>query len=211
MAKQLSKAEVTEVRRLYNEEGYNVHALSTKYQILAGDMIAIVHNFTEKEVYKLYYEGLTPKFIALKLGVGENVILDWFMCINNRNGYDKERFTHPSYHWRQQRDDLKAKDKKVCNTKEEQEAKLIRTLGNDIENAINKEKILNPEILEKIAHKLGYKNIRYFKKAIQVYGLMTDELEGIFNKMSLEPVRDRTAVVKRNKETMKHWTTKEIK
>ena len=180
--KKLTKEDKVEICRLLNEEKMCTHDIAEKYSVSRRTIFEIVNNITEKEIYKLYYEGLTPKFIALKLGVSEQVILGWLDIKGSEDGYVSGKISQ-SYSWAQHKADLTDKGKKVCHTKAEQEAKINRQLGDEVVKALKREKMLNTEVLAKLANKLGYKDMKYFKKAIQVYGLMTDELEGIFNKM----------------------------
>lgn len=180
--KKLTKEDKVEIRRLSNEEKMHTRDIEEKYGVSRRTIFETVNNITEKEIYKLYYEGLTPKFIALKLGVSEQVILGWLYIKGREDGYVNGKISQ-SYTWEQHKADLTDKGKKVCHTKAEQEAKINRQLGDEVVKALKREKMLNTEVLAKVANKIGYKDMKYFKRAIQVYGLMTDELEGIFNKM----------------------------
>lgn len=204
-ATKLSKDNIIELRRLYNEEGYSVVALCKQYSITPREALELANDFTEKEVYKLYYAGLTPRFIALKIGVGETIILDWFEYKNKEDGY--VQFSRPTYHYQKQKEDLLAKGKKACNRKDEQVAKNMKDLADEFNKALKKVKkdgILDKDSLEAIGTKLGYKNMKHFKKALQLVGVYTDELDGIFNKMEFKPERNNLAVRAFNKKAREH-------
>lgn len=185
--KKVTKADVTRMKEMY-ANGVSEFSIAEAFNVSIREAIELLHNFTERDFFKLYYDGLTPKFIALKLGVTEETVTYWIYLKNveDNKGTVKDsdyRDRNYTYKWRKQHDNIIAKGKKCCKTKEEQEAKCIRLLGNEVEAYLNKEEVLNPEVLTRVSEKLGYKDTKYFKKAIQSYGLMTDELEGIFAKM----------------------------
>lgn len=180
--KKLTKDTIEKINKMYNDDNLSVATIAEHLEIKEIDVVETVYNFTEKEVFKLYYEGLTPRFIALKLGVKESVLQGWFSMKFKEAGYVSGRKS-TCYNWAQHKSDLADKGKKFCHTKEEQEAKLNRLLGDDAIKALNREDMLNPDIVTRVANKLGYKTIKGFKRIIQMSGLMTDELRGIFDKM----------------------------
>ena len=188
--KTLSKSDMTKLKEM-SANGAPLQTIAEVFNISTKTAMELANNFTEKEVYKLYYDGLTPKFIALKLGVSESDITYWIF-LKNAEEYAKEETVDEyygreySYAWRKQRDNILAKGKKCCKTKEEQEAKCSRLFGNDIDAALNYAGMLNPEVIERISKNLGYKTVEGFKKAVRITGLMTDELEGIFAKMNVK-------------------------
>lgn len=180
--KKLTKDIIEKIKKMYNDDNLSVTTIAEHLEVKETDVVETVYNFTEKEVFKLYYEGLTPRFIALKLGVKESVIQGWFGAKFKEAGYVSGRKS-TYYNWAQHKKDLVDKGKKFCNTKEEQEAKLNRTLGDEAIKALDREDMLNPDVVERVAHKLGYKTVKGFKRTIQMSGVMTDELRGIFDKM----------------------------
>ena len=187
-SKALSKSDINKIKEMYANRVY-LPTIAETLGIGIKTVLEVAHNFTEKEVYGLYYEGLTPKFIALKLGVKESIITYW-ISLKNAEEYVKDvkeyeycRREYP-YTWKKHRDNLIAKGKKCCKTKEEQEAKCNRLLGNEIESAFTYAGMLDTEIIKRISKNLGYKTVKAFEKAVKITGLMTDELEGIFAKMN---------------------------
>ena len=191
MATVLTMNKVSEIRKLI-DEGETFFNLMKKYKLSWKRVFEITNNVTEREIYKLYYSGLTPKFISIKLGIDRDLVEWYFNEENEIEIIDEEsakrwlncKTTKDSeYTWKKHRKEILEKGKKCCITKAEQEAKIARQLGNEIEAELSKYDILNQEVLERIADHLGYKDMLYFKKAMQICGVYDEELAGIFKKI----------------------------
>lgn len=191
MATVLTMNKVSEIRKL-RDEGETFLNLMKKYNLSWRRVFEITHDVTEREIFKLYNLGYTPKFISLKLGLDKDLV-EWYFNEENtieivdentaKQWMSYESTNNSKYTWKNHRKAILDKGNKCCVTKAEQEAKLARQLGNEIEAELSKYDILNQEVIETIADHLGYKDMFYFKKAMQICGVYDEELAGIFKKL----------------------------